>query len=67
MNAHTSTKHAADFCELQALGCCNREEYTLTFLWDRSRLESLSTCVLCDRKGFLPLGPQPAIDFVRQR
>jgi len=67
MNAQTSIKHAASACELQALGLCKRNAYEASFLWDRNRTESVSVCVHCDSRGFIPLGPQPGLDFIHRR
>ena len=62
-----NTHHAAGMCRIQGLGACQREERTITFLFDPSRRERISTCLRCDKSGFIPLGPQPAIDFLNHR
>ena len=63
---NTSTKHEGAACPLQVAGDCQRKSYTLTFLFDPPRREVISTCLYCDKSGFIPLGPQPAINFLQR-
>ena len=64
---NTITKHAGGVCPLQVAGECRREHYVVTFLFDPSRHDVISTCLSCDKFGFIPLGPQPAINFFSRR
>lgn len=64
---NTTTKHTAGECQFQATGDCQREQYTVTFLFNPARHEVISTCLRCDKSGFIPLAPQPAINFLSHR
>lgn len=62
-----STRNAAGVCRFQGPGACQREQHVLEFIFDPSRHQTISTCLRCDDSGFIPLGPQPAIDFFIHR
>lgn len=60
----STPKPATELCQKAATGECRRKRHGISYFYDPCKREEITTCTHCDRAGFVPLGPLPAINLL---